>query len=325
MKRKTIAVTAIVVAAAVVVTIFAVRHRSSGGPVPAVAIFNLVSHPILDQSVAGIKAELADRGYSDDNIRFVEVNANGQMELLNAFAQELLASNPDVIVPVSTPVTQAVVQVAGQEQAIVYSTVTNPDDVGMADNPANMTGVSDAVNYEANIDLIQELFPQASSIGIIYNAGERNSQFGVDRVREIVEGRNLTLALVTVSTSGEVADAAQSLSEVVDVFYIGSDNTVVSALASVLSVARERRLPVIASDVGSVEKGALAAVSVNYERVGREAGRLIARILDTGIAPGEIEPVFVRGDGLVLNTEAAEALNFEFPGAVRERAERVLP
>jgi putative ABC transport system substrate-binding protein len=188
-----------------------------------------------------------------------------------------------------------------------------------------MTGVSDAVNYEANIDLIQELFPSASSIGMVYNPGERNSQFGVERTREILDSRQLTLTATTVSGSGEVGDAARSLVGRVDVIYVGSDNTVVSALEALLSVARESRLPVIASDAGSVEKGALAAVSVDYERVGRAAGYLVADVLDRRIAPGELEPVVVRGDALILNLASSKKLGIAVPEEVRSRAVRTIP
>jgi len=302
-----------------------VGRNSTHSDVPTVAIFNLVSHPILDASVDGIKEGLAERGYSGERVRFIEVNANGQMEMLNAFAQEMLASDPTVIVPVSTPVTQAVVASAGPDQPIVFSTVTNPADVGMDGRSNNMTGVSDAVNYEANINLIQELFPDARTVGIVYNPGERNSQFGVERVSELVAPRELTLVLVTVSGSGEVGDAARSLVGQADVIYVGSDNTVVSALDALLSVARESRIPVIASDAGSVEKGALAAISVDYERVGREAGYLVAKVLDSGVAPGRLEPVVVSGDALILNLGTASALGLQVPDSIRGRSVLTLP
>jgi len=325
MTRKTFVEALRIVVVTTVLLATAWRGDDALAQVPTVAIFNLVSHPILDASVAGIKAELSARGYRDGRIRFIEVNANGRIELLNAYALELLSARPDVIIPISTPVTQAVVKAANPRQAIVYSTVTNPDDVGMANSPPNITGVSDAVNYEANLDLIAALYPNARRIGIIYNAGERNSQFGVDRVREIAPKRNLTLVIATVSNSGEVADAARTLVGRVDVFYVGSDNTVVSALDALLSVANERRVPVIASDAGSVEKGALGAVSVDYELVGREAGRIAAEVLDTKMMPGRIKNVVVQGNALMLNDAAARRIGFQFPIAVRDRAAKVLP
>ena len=299
--------------------------RTSYSQVPTVAIVNYVTYPILDESIRGIKAELADRGFKADNIRIIEVNANGQTELLNTIVQEILSKRPSVIVPVSTPVARAIVKAAGAKQPIVFSTVTNPQDVGMSDHPANVTGVSDVVNYSANVELIQQLFPSAKKIGHIYNPGEANSQFGVEETRKIAASRNLELVLATVAGSAEVVDAARILAQKVDVFYVGSDNTVAAAINGLLSVANEHRIPVIASDSGSVEQGALAGVSVNYFRVGREVGRIVAQVLDTKAQPGTIPNVLFRGDELILNEPAAKKISYEFPDVVRRRAKRILP
>ena len=299
-------------------------ERKAAPIVPTVAIFNLLSHPILDQSVAGIKAGLARSGFADSLVHIVDVNANGEMDKIPAFARSLLASAPDVIVPVSTPVTQAVAKAASANQQIVFSTVTNPADVGMAGSPPNMTGVSDAVNYEANIALILELFPATKTIGMVYNPGEANSVYGIQQVQQIATGRGLTLRLATVSKSDEVAQATRTLAPKVDCFYVGSDNTVVSALAGLVKVALETRRPVIASDQGSVAEGALAAVSVDYTALGERVGEIVAEILRNKKKAGSIPHVRFLGNKLILNAKAATSMHFVFPDSTRARAAQVL-
>lgn len=291
---------------------------------PQVAIFTLLSHPILDDSIRGIREGLAEHGFGPEQVAFLEVNANGETDKLNAFAREILSAKPAVVVPVSTPVTQAVAKEAAPIQAVVFSTVTNPGDVGMDRKPANMTGVSDAVNYEANLGLIQSIRPDARRVGIIYNAGEKNSQFGVDRCREIAKPKNLTLEIVSVSRSDEVADAARSLLGKVDAFYVGSDNTVVAALAGLIKVAYDAKIPVIASDSGSVANGALAAVSVDYTQLGRKVGEIVAEVLRTGRKPGEIPNVMFQGNRLLLNLAAARQLGIELPADLRTKAAEIL-
>ena len=161
-------------------------------------------------------------------------------------------------------------------------------------------------------------------IGIIYNAGERNSQYGVDSIKAIAQARDVQLQLVTVSNSQEVVDAARSLIGTVDVFYVGSDNTVVSAMAGLTKVAYENRIPVIASDSGSVQEGALAAVSVDYEELGRRVGHIVAELLRTGGMPGEIEPIMFKGDSLLLNARSARQIGLTFPEELRARAKQVI-
>jgi putative ABC transport system substrate-binding protein len=286
---------------------------------PKVVVFTLLSYPILDQSITGIKNSLKQNGFDENSIDLVELNAGGQFQMVDSMAREALLVSPDVIIPVSTPVAQAVARAAGPDQAIVFSTVTNPSDIGFDGSDRNMSGVSDVVNYEANIELIQELFPQATRIGIVYNASERNSQFGVDKIREIAESKALTLTVVNASNSAEAVSAVRSLTGRADVLYIGSDNTVAGAIDGVVAAAAEINLPVIASDVGSVEQGALAAVSVDYERLGESVGDIVVDVLRSGKRPSTIEPVAFVGDRLVINKATADRMNFTLPAAILQR------
>ena len=324
MNKKTGIVLVVVGVVAAALVIFNSEKLPDTARKPKIAIFNLLSHPILNDSIKGIKAALAEEGFGAEDVQYLEVNANGEMDKLNAFAKELLAAQPDVIVPVSTPVTQAVFKEAPAMQKIVFSTVTNPSDVGMDGKPAHMTGVCDVVNYQASFDLIFEIAPNTKCIGIIYNAGERNSQYGVDRIKELATKRNVELQLVTVSQSQEVVDATKGLVGNVDVIYVGSDNTVVAAMAGVTRVAYESKIPVIASDSGSVTDGALAAVSVDYSNLGHRAGQIIAEILKSENMPADTSPVMFLGDKLMLNERAATKLAYQFPETLRARAEEII-
>jgi putative tryptophan/tyrosine transport system substrate-binding protein len=291
---------------------------------PRVVIYTLLSYPILDQSIDGIKESLERNGYSGDAIELVELNAGGQFQMVDGMAREALASDPDIIIPVSTPVAQAVARAADADQSIVFSTVTNPADIGFDASNRNMTGVSDAVNYQANIDLIRMLFPQARRIGVVYNASERNSQFGVDQIRRATDAAGLTLVTVNASTSAEAVSAVRSLQGRADVLYVGSDNTVAGAIDGVVAAAADIRLPVIASDVGSVEQGALAAVSVDYERLGERVGDIVVDILRNDRRASEIEPVSFVGDRLVINAATARRMNYSFPQSVMQRDPHVV-
>ncbi len=288
-------------------------------------IYTLLSYPILDESIAGIREGLAARGFGPDKVTVREVNANGQTALLNSFAKQILDGKPDVVVPVSTPVAQAVVSAAPPAQQIVFSTVTNPADAGVGRKLPNLTGVSDVVNYEANIDLIRELFPSARRIALIYNPAEQNSQYALRELRPLLAARKLDLVPIPVSNSAEAVSATRALPGRADVLYLGSDNTAASAIDGIITAARRGKVPVIASDAGSVEKGALAAVSVDYRRLGRAAGGLIADVLATGKPAGQFPNVLFKGDRLILNEDAAQATGVTFSPSLRARSVQVLP
>mgnify|MGYP001804323480 CR=1 FL=1 len=118
-----------------------------------------------------------------------------------------------------------------------------------------------------------------STLGVIYSAGEDNSVSLVALINENAPEQELEIKEVTVSASSDVASAARSLVGSVDAIYIPTDNTVVSALESVIQVGQDNKLPVFAGDTDSVKRGAIASISFDYYDVGRHTGKMVIKVL----------------------------------------------
>jgi putative ABC transport system substrate-binding protein len=289
-----------------------------------VVILTPLPFDILDQSIAGLKEGLAKAGYGSANLELREVNAGGQMQLLSGYAREIAASRPDVIVSVSTPATEAVLGAARADQNIVFSTVTDPAKAKVPPRAGNVTGVSDVVNYQANVDLLQELFPQARRVGTIYNPSDDAAVHGIAKVKPIFAAKGIELVVIAASSSNEAVSAARTLAGKVDAIYVGSDSNAAAAMPGIVSVALAKRTPVIASDAGSVRNGALAAVSVDYKALGRAGADLVVRVLRSGKPAGEIPRVAFVGSDLVLNAETARRLGYAFPAPVLTRKPQIV-
>ncbi len=92
---------------------FVLRNVNTSKSIKVIAIANLMSHPILDSVQKNILEELKREGYEDGkNVRIILRNANGQMQVVSSIANELVAQKPDIIIAISTPVSQAVKKVA---------------------------------------------------------------------------------------------------------------------------------------------------------------------------------------------------------------------
>nr|MDQ2696357.1 ABC transporter permease [Pseudomonadota bacterium] len=105
--------------------------------------------------------------------------------------------------------------------------------------------------------------------------------------------------------------------------YVPLDNTVASALEGVIKVGHEADLPVYSADTDSVERGTLAALGFDYYDVGRQTGRLVARVLN-GERPADLPVEAVEKLNLFLNLKAAAAMNVTVPEAVVRRAAKVI-
>lgn len=292
-----------------------------------VAVTAIVEHPALDAARDGIKAELAAAGFIDgQNLRFLYESAQGNPATAAQIARKLAGEAPDVIVPISTPSAQAVVG-ATKTIPVVFTAVTDPLGAKLVKDlqhpGGNVTGMSDLSPIGQHLDLVKELVPKAQKLGVIYNPGEANSITLLELLRKEAPARGLTLVEAAAPKSADVLAAAQSLVGKADAIYVPTDNTVVTAFEAIVKVGRQNKLPVIAGDTDSVPRGAVAALGFNYGDVGRQTGRIVARVLK-GEAPGDIPVEGVQITELVVNPAAAQAMGVELPEALLARAKTIV-
>lgn len=295
---------------------------------PFVAVTQIVEHPALDAVRNGVKDSLADAGYEEGKgLRWEWQSAQGNPSTAAQIASKYAGAEPDVIVAIATPTAQAAVA-ASDNTPVIFSAVTDPvgaDLIQNAEKPGGLvSGVSDLSPIDQHMALIREILPEAKTIGVIYSAGEANSVSLVELVKEEAPKQDFTaIKEVTVSASSEVDGAARSLVGAVDAIYVPTDNTVVSALESVIQVGQDNKLPVFVGDTDSVERGAIAGISFDYYDVGRQTGDMVVKVLK-GTKAGDLPVEFVDAVQLFVNPGAAAAMGVTIPNEVLERADQVI-
>jgi putative tryptophan/tyrosine transport system substrate-binding protein len=292
-----------------------------------VAVTAIVEHPALDAARKGIRDELAAAGYEEGrNLKFLFESAQGNPATAAQIARKFVGDAPDVIVPISTPSAQAVVG-ATKDIPVVFTAVTDP--VGAKLVPSlerpggNVTGMSDLSPIGLHLDLIKQIAPETQRLGVIYNPGEANSMTLLELIGKEAPARGVEIVEAAAPRSADVLPAAQSLVGKVDAIYVPTDNTVVTALEAVVRVGTDEQLPVFAGDTDSVPRGAIAALGFNYYDLGRQTGKIVARVLD-GANPGDIPVEGVQITELYVNPGAAEAMGVTIPPEMLERAKFVV-
>lgn len=292
-----------------------------------VAITQIVEHPALDATREGVKDELAEAGLKEgENLKWQWESAQGNPSTAAQIASKFVGDRPDVIVAIATPSAQAIIS-ATKEIPVIFTAVTDPIGAKLVENlekPGELvTGVTDLSPIGEQLDLIKEITPEVKRVGVLYSAGESNSVSLVELLKKEAISRNLEIVEATAAQSSNVATAAQSLIGKVDVIYVPTDNTIVSALEAAIQVATENKIPLYAGDTDSVERGAIAALSFNYYDVGRQTGKVVLEVLE-GKKPGDIPVKSVEKLQLFVNLKAAEAMGVEIPESVKSRAEKVI-
>lgn len=292
-----------------------------------VAVTAIVEHPALDAVRDGLKQALEEAGYKDgDNLVFQYESAQGNPATAAQIAQKFVGENPTVIVPITTPSAQAVVA-ATQDIPVVFTAVTDPVGAQLIktlEHPGgNVTGISDLSPLADHLNLIKEIVPGVKTIGVPYNPGEANAAALLAALQEMAPEWEVDIVEAPAAKSADVQGAAQSLVGKVDVIYVPTDNTIVSALEAVIAVGTENRIPVFAGDTDSVVRGAIASVGFDHFEIGRQAGAVVVRVLK-GEKPGDIAVRNASDTDLFVNTKSAAAMGVTLPQAVLSRAKTVI-
>ncbi len=288
------------------------------------AITQIVEHPSLDEIRRGIVDELADNGYIQDNnltINFQSAQAN--LGTAGQIAKQFVGDNPDAIVAISTPSAQSIVA-STKTIPVIYTAISDPIAARLIDENSvpiqpNVTGLSSQLPIEPQLDLIQQIAPNAKTIGYVYSPGEANSVVVLNQLRAAAPARGLSILDLTANRPTDVAMATRSLDGRADVIYTSLDNNVVSAFEAMAGAANELKIPVIASDEFSVRRGATAALGVNDYDFGRVTGKMVYRVLD-GEAVDTIMPQVMNDLTLYVSPKHAEAQGVSLPADILQEA-----
>ncbi len=291
-----------------------------------VGISKIASHPALDAVEQGIQDGIAEKGYTD--VQYDLQNANGDMTSAISIASKFENDRVSAAVGIATPTSQALVQVL-TDIPVVFTAVTDPVSAelvpSLGASGTNVTGYSDMTPVREQIEMMVNL-GGIENIGHVYSSGEANAVVLAEMAEEICNELGVEFITATVTNSAEVRTATLSIVDKVDAIYISTDNTVVSALASLAEVSSERGVPVISADPSSAEEyDILAAYGFDYYTMGVATGRLVAEILG-GKDPGDIPTQFLTDPSdlvLLINLDVADKLGITLSQEVLNQADKI--
>ena len=138
-----------------------------------------------------------------------------------------------------------------------------------------------------------------------------NSVSTIKEYKELAENYDFEIVDSGINTVADVEMAAKDLASKVDCISNLTDNTVVSALQTVIAAADEKNIPVFGSEIEQVKIGCLASMGIDYIALGKQTGEMAAKILKGESKAEEMPYEVCSGASLYVNTAVADKLNFE--------------
>lgn len=283
--------------------------------VQKVGILQYMEHKSLDKAREGFIAELKDEGYEDGkNIKIDSLNSQGDQANLKSMSEKLVKEKSDVILTIATP---AAISVATEttDIPIIFTAVTDAVSAGLVDSNEkpgkNITGTSDMVPIDKQTNLLLSIVPDAKTIGIIYNSSEENSVIQAKLAKEAIEKKGVKVKESTVTSTNDVQQVMTALAGEVDGVYIPTDNTLANTMETVGEIARNKKLPIVTGSAEDVKVGALATYGLDYEKLGRQTGKLAVKILKGEAKPADLAVDMPTDLDLVVNEDMAKALGID--------------
>lgn len=285
----------------------------------SVGISQFAVHGSLDNCREGFLAGLAEEGIVEgENLKIEYVNAQADASTAGMTASNFVSKKMDLICAIATPCAMTSYNATmNTDIPVIYTAVSDPVKAGLANadgSPVgNVTGTSDALAVDAQLAMIREVLPEAQKIGIIYTTSEANSISTIEQYKALAGSYGFEIVDIGVTAMSEVALAAADIASKVDCITNLTDNTVVSALQTVLEEANKQNIPVFGSEVEQVKAGCVASMGLEYYELGKQTGKMAAKVLKGEAKASEMNYEVISEPSLYVNFAAAEKIGLALP------------
>ena len=286
----------------------------SGSGKYKVGICQLVQHPALDAATQGFQDALTKQ--LGDKVEFDVQNASGEPTNCTTIINGFVSSKVDLIMANATPALQAAAS-ATDTIPILGTSVTDYASALEIEGwtgtvGGNISGTSDLAPLDGQAAMIQELFPDAKTVGILYCSSEANSQYQVDVITGYLTELGFTVTPYSFTDTNDVASVAQAACAS-DVIYIPTDNTAASNTEAIANVVLPSKVPVFAGESGICVGCGVATLSISYYDLGYATGKMAAKVLTGEASISEMPVEFAPQVTKMYNPDNCAALGITIP------------
>ena len=312
---------------------FAARAQEPGRVRRVGVLFAFIdSDPESQVRIVAFQQELENLGWRDGyNIQIEYRWANGDAERFRAFAAELVAARPDVIVAHATPSAEALAR-ATRIIPIIFAVVSDPVGSGLAASLSepgrNATGFTNfATSTGAKwVEFLKALSPRLARVALLFNpatAPGRGSTY-LQSVEAAAESFGIDSTHATVSNAAQIEDAIATLSSRPDsALIVMPDVFLTNHRDLITALATRHALPAIYPFRYFAEGGGLISYGVDLSDIFRRAAGYVDKVL-RGATPSSLPIQHPDKFELVINLKTARALGLDVPRILLARADKVI-
>ncbi len=271
----------------------------------------------LDEATEGFQTALIDT-LGEGNVTFDLQIANNNPSACTAIVDALVSSNVDLLLANgTTPIEIA----AGRTETlpIIATDITDyAISLGIEKTSKhtgkNISGTSALISLDKQAAMIQELFKDAKTVGMLYSSAEPYSVYQVEIIEKYLTKLEYNCVRYPFSGANDVAAVTKTATENADVIFIPVDQSASANIDAIANVVLPAKTPVISVKEDIYNACGIATLSVDYYQLGYQAGIIAYDILANGtdISTKEIESAL--NAFKLYNENVCTALGFTMPG-----------
>lgn len=294
-----------------------------------VGIGQFAEHGSLDNCREGFLQGLSEEGIEEGkNLTVLYENAQADGGTASQIINNFLSKKADLICGIATPMAQAAYSGAKKTDIpVIFTAVTDPVAAALAKEDGTpvgeITGTSDKLPVEKQLEMIRKILPDAKTIGILYSTSEVNSEAAIKEYKAAAASYGFEIVEGAVSATADIPLATDSILEKVDCLNNLTDNTVVSSLPLILDKAGKKNIPVFGSEVEQVKIGCLASMGLDYVDLGKQTGIMAAKVLKGEAKASDMNFEVIKEAAFYGNAKVAENLGISLPSELTGSAAEV--
>ena len=291
------------------------ERRSAAAKTYTVGICQLVQHEALDAATQGFKDALTAK--LGDAVKFDEQNASGDSANCATIVNGFVSNDVDLILANATAPLQAAAQATATIPVLGtsvtdYATALDISDwTGTVGN--NISGTSDLAPLDQQAAMIQELFPDAKNVGLLYCSAEPNSVYQCDVMEGYLTDMGFTVSRYAFTDTNDVTSVSQTAADASDVIYIPTDNTAASNTEAIANVLLPAKVPAVTGEEGICSGCGVATLSISYYDLGYATGEMAVKILTEGADVSAMPVQYAPNVTKKYNAANCEALGLTIP------------
>lgn len=272
------------------------------------------------ESLRGIKDQLAKSGYREPGVTFVMGNAGGSKARAAELVQQFAGGHFDLMLTLGTNATIAVAKVI-KDTPVVFCMVYDPVEARVAkdwkSSGTNATGSSPHIPMQNLVSLLRELKP-VKRLAVLYTPGEKNSEIQLKEIQAVQESSGIRVLPVIVANPEDIAKTLPEVFSAVDAVYLSGSSVIGANVTAIVDVANRFHVISISHLEDHVGKGVLLGLGVNPYKLGELAGKKAVKVLK-GARPSTIPIESLGKYDVLLNENSVRQGDFSIPASFRKK------